>query len=489
MALTLAAVLAHPALQHSRPLLLAGDPATRTVRWVHSSEIFDIARLLRGAELLLTTGLGLVPCAPEERRQYVRALAETGIAGLALELSDSFSEVPAEMVDEARRVGLPFVVLREVYPFVEVTEQVNSAILDSSVGRLRHADEVGRALSLVLLERGGLDALTGTLAQLLGRPVVLTDATGALLATAADDPAEVLRAPVASAPVSADGILLGGLAVGGVDPPDLLLQAAMDRAPEILALEVLRSRQQPLLLGRDRRDLLVRMLEGAPQEPGALEAHAAASRIPANARWAGLAVAAAGPGTAVAQAQDVARSADVPLLVADVDGTAYGLLALPGNDPAAAMGRVRAALQTAPGGRSALGPGAPVASAGRSLRAARQALQLDPVATSSQRPVLADERVVERLLGAVPDAVALDDLVDEQLGALLAAPRADVLLRTLAAYLDSGCCKAATARSLHLRRQSVHQRLARITALLGHDLADPRRQTALRLALTARARH
>lgn len=487
MALSLAAVLEHPSLQHSRPLLVAGDPATRTVRWVHSSEIYDIARLLRGGELLLTTGLGLEPCTPEQRRQYVRSLTEKGIAGLALELSDSFSEVPAEMVDEARRLGLPFVVLRDVYPFVEVTEQVNSAILDSSVGRLQHADEVGRALSRVLAERGGLDALTGTLARLLGRPVVLTDATGALLAAAADDPAAVLRAPGATALVTADEILLGELVVGAGDSAPELLQAAVDRAPEMFALEVLRSRQQPLLLGRDRRDLLTGMLTGAPSDPGVLETHAAASRVSPDARWAGLAVAAAGSAGALAIAHEAARSADVPLLATEVDGSAYGLLALPAGDAAAALGRVRTALRTAPGGRSALGPVAPAAAAGRSLRAARQALQLDG-ASARDRPLVAEQLTVERLLAGVCDPAQLDDLIDEQLGPLLAAPRADILLRTVAAYLDSGCSKAATARLLHLRRQSVHQRLARITVLLG-DLDDPRRQTALRLALAARELH
>jgi purine catabolism regulator len=86
----------------------------------------------------------------------------------------------------------------------------------------------------------------------------------------------------------------------------------------------------------------------------------------------------------------------------------------------------------------------------------------------------------------VGDSRHLADLVEEQLGPLLRTPRAETLVRTLEAYLDSGGSKAATARVLHLRRQSVHQRLARIAALLGRDLDDARQQTALRLALAAR---
>ena len=487
MALTLAAVLSSPALLHSRPQLLAGDPESRTVRWVHSSDIYDIAPLLRGGELLLTTGLGLERSTPEERRAYVRALADKEIAGLALELAGSFSDAPPDMVEEARRLDLPFVVLREVYPFVEVTEQVNSAILDSSIVRLRHADDVGRALSLVLAERGGLDVLTSTLAQLVARPVVLTDATGAVLAAAADDPQDVLRSPSVTATVAADGIELGGLVIGAgpADDGDLL-QAVIDRAPDIFALEVLRSRAQPLLTGRDRRELLARMLSGASEDPAALEAHAEASGIRTDVRWAGLAIGRSDGGRRFSLAQDVARQTGVRVLAAEVEGAAYALVALPGSDPHEAMTRVRSMLRSSQAPLTAVGPVVSSASAGRSLRSAAQALLLGARPGSGQRPLLAEELVVERLLAAVGDSRRLADLVEEQLGAVLRTPRAETMVRTLEAYLDSGGSKAATARVLHLRRQSVHQRLARITALLGRDLDDARQQTALRLALAAR---
>lgn len=486
MALTLAAVLRHPALQLSRPQLLAGDPETRTVRWVHSSEIYDIARLLRGGELLLTTGLGLERSTSQQRQAYVRALADKEIAGLALELSDSFSEVPTDMIDEARRCGLPFVALRDVYPFVEVTEQVNSAILDFSIVRLRYADEVGRALSLVLAERGGPDRLTLTLAELLARPVVLTDATGTVLAAAADAPQDVLRSPSATATVTADGILLGGLAIGEGGDDDDLLQAAMERAPEIFALEVLRGRQQPLLTGRDRRDLLGRMLSGTPEDPGALQAHASASRIASDVRWAGLAIGSTDSARGLSLAQEAARAAGVQVLAAEVEGTVYALLALPASDPRDPMARVRSVLRSRSSPLTAVGPVVAVTAVGRSLRSARQALLLGHGGRTGEQPFVAEDLVVERLLAAVGDARHLADLIDEQVGALLRAPKAETLVRTLEAYLDSGCCKAATARVLHLRRQSVHQRLNRIAALLGHDLNDPRRQTSLRLAVAAR---
>lgn len=485
MALSLANVLEHPGMKQSGPRVVAGDPTQRTVRWVHSSDIYDIAPLLRGGELLLTTGLGLATATAEERRSYVRGLADREIAGLALELADTFSEVPEEMVSEAQLRGLPFIVLTHVYPFVEVTEQINSAILDSSIVRLRHADDVGRALSRVLAERGGLDSLTATLARIVERPVVITGATGAVLAAAGDDVSEVLRAPAATATITADGILLGGLAIGEGSTDDDLLRAATDRAPEIFALEVLRGRQQPLLAGRERRDLLGRLISGAAGGCETLLAHALASRIRPDSHWAGLAISPSHGTLGLSLAQDLAREAGVHVLAAELNGTVYALLALPVAQAQEVAGRIHSALRRASGPIAAVGPAVPSSSAGRSLRAARQTLQLAEVSFATQRLMLADELVVERLLAAVSDPVLLADLVDEQLGGLLCQPNSEMLISTLEHYLASGCCKASTARVLHLRRQSVHHRLARIAGHLGQDISDPRRQMALGLALVA----
>lgn len=487
MALTLEAVLAHPGLVQSRPQVLSGDPSRRAVRWVHSSDIYDIAPLLRGGELLLTTGLGLAHSTSEQRRAYVRALADREVAGLALELAGTFTEEPDDMVDEAQLADLPFIVLRSVYPFVEVMEQLNSAILDLSIVRLRHADDVARALSGMLAQRGGLDGLTTTLAELVGRPVVLTDATGVVLAAAAEDIAEVLRVPAATAAVTADGLLLGRLAIGHGSSDDELVQAATDRAPEVFALEVLRDRRQPLLSGRERRGLLTRLLAGEPDGPAALATHAAASHIRQGSFWLGLAIRPTDRHPGLKLAQDVAHEAGAQALAAELDGRTYALLAAPASHAADTLATIRVRLGRPIGPLTALGPMVPIEAAGCSLRAAAQTLALYGTDSPGGRLMLAEDLVVERLLAAVADPVRLADLVEEQLGGLLRARNAATLLSTLDHYLASGGCKAATARALHLRRQSVHQRLARVAEHLGGDLDDPRRQAGLRLALAAHA--
>lgn len=129
-ALTLREVLDLDPVRASEPVLLAGEGALdRPVRWVHSSEVYEGANFLDGGELLLTNGFGLTDADEEVRRRYVRELAARGAAGLAVEVGRSLPQMPAEVVDEARRLGLPLLAMHRVVPFVRITEAANRAIV------------------------------------------------------------------------------------------------------------------------------------------------------------------------------------------------------------------------------------------------------------------------------------------------------------------------------------------------------------------------
>ena len=59
MLVPLTEVLGLPSFRAAGVQVLTGDPDTVQVRWVHSSEVFEMGALLAGGEVLLTTGLGL----------------------------------------------------------------------------------------------------------------------------------------------------------------------------------------------------------------------------------------------------------------------------------------------------------------------------------------------------------------------------------------------------------------------------------------------
>ncbi|MBC3842872.1 PucR family transcriptional regulator [Streptacidiphilus sp. 4-A2] len=214
VALTLREILAFDVLGEAAPEVLCGErELDRPVRWVHSSEIYEIGPLLSGGELLLTTGLGLAGADAGARRHYVRELAERGVAGVAVELGRSLAEMPYELLDESRRRGLPLVALRAVVPFIRIAEAANTAIVTQSLADRPYpaADRDGRAAALladladgtarsqpdVLARARALDfrperghRLLGAAATGPGAPAVLDRAACAL-------DAELLRAPLA----------------------------------------------------------------------------------------------------------------------------------------------------------------------------------------------------------------------------------------------------------------------------------------------------
>src|SRR5215208_3078778 len=102
-AMTVRAALALPALSRGLPEVLAGARRLdRTLRWAHAAEVRNIAELLKGGELLLTTGMGW-PTKAAEQRRFIGELAEREVAALVVELNPTLPAVPKAVVDEAER--------------------------------------------------------------------------------------------------------------------------------------------------------------------------------------------------------------------------------------------------------------------------------------------------------------------------------------------------------------------------------------------------
>src|SRR5919106_4396056 len=80
----------------------------RAVAWLHVSELPDPTPFLEGGEFLLTTGLGVGELASTQR-EYLRRLADKGLAGLGFGVGFGFPAVPRAVVDEANRLGFPVV--------------------------------------------------------------------------------------------------------------------------------------------------------------------------------------------------------------------------------------------------------------------------------------------------------------------------------------------------------------------------------------------
>ncbi len=194
-------VLDLPVMQSARPEVVAGDDlARRPVRWIHTSEIYEIGPLLKGGEVLLTTGLGLVGMSTEAITGYVRSLAQRKVAALVLELGRTFPQPPPALRETAVQQGLPLVLLHGVVPFVEVTEAAHPLLITEELDQLRLLERASAELNQLLLAGRGLDELVAAVSAVCNVPVGLVDPHGVLLAGSAADPAtQVFELPVGAA--------------------------------------------------------------------------------------------------------------------------------------------------------------------------------------------------------------------------------------------------------------------------------------------------
>ncbi|MDP9391417.1 MAG: PucR family transcriptional regulator ligand-binding domain-containing protein [Actinomycetota bacterium] len=486
--MTLGEVLALDVLRRANPQVVVGaELLDRPVRWVHTSELAEAAYLLRGGEMLLTTGLGITGRGAVGEAAYVAALAARGVAALALELGWTFPEPPRALVDACSEHGLPLLVLREVVPFVEITEHVQTTILERAAGRERSGRDVRQVLTDALLEGAGPQELSIVLCDLVSAPVVVTTAEGALVAAAGGGPDGSGRRgrPVARRDVVLLDRLWGHVAVL---PParadDPLVPAACGYGAEALGLALLRSAAGADLDVR-RRQLVDDLTQRRWRAPGELVARARVLGLPftADGRYAALVITDLPADELDAVVRAVAGAlAPGTALVADV-----------GEDVVAVVrtSAVTAAAREVLRAVDALGPPSARVVTGtvvgrledvdRSIARARAAQALT---SDGDRVVSAADMTARLLLAGVCDGPLARQLVQEEIGRLLDydAAHGSELVRTLRVYLAYASSKVQTAQALRLRRQTLYGRLQRIEDLIG-DISAPHRHTALVLAI------
>jgi hypothetical protein len=160
--------------------------------------------------------------------------------------------------------------------------------------------------------------------------------------------------------------------------------------------------------------------------------------------------------------------------------TLVGLIPLEGHDPAFVLGRLRRLVR----GRAA------VASTSRGLAdvgvAHRLAVAaLGTVPTGAAELVRIEDRYPETLLLLSPELGRR--LVHDWLGPIVALPakESDLLLETLTRWLEADRSAGVAAERLYCHRNTVLNRLHRISTLVGRDLTGRQAFVELSLALSA----
>ncbi len=531
---SVAEVLTLPAVTDGKPVVRAGRGSLeREVRCTHVSEVADVARLLRGGELLLTTGL-LLPEDDAGLAAYVRDLAGAGVTGLLVEVGRRFDRLPDEMVAVADECGLVLVELTREVRFAAITEAVHARIVDAQLAELRLSDEIHAAFTELTVEGAPPTEVVRQVARMAGRPVVLenlahqvlaVDAAGVEVASVLDgweDRSRAVRVVERTAYDASSGWLLTTVGARGQDwgrlvlvtdvPPGPRESMLLERGAATVALSRLLERDRETLERASHRTLITGVIAGSVPLTETT-ARSAALGVPLEGRaLVAVLVRLEGvpPGPALEtqeRLRDFAETVSAAVrdtralaLVGGVDDTTVGvLLSLPPReDVDRALERLSAALaKRAATGRAVVAAdewvmavGSVVAAVRDVRRAFLEAAQVADAAPSGDdgvaRPYyrLPDVRL-RGLLHLLRDDDRLQTFVERELGPLLQhdAQQGSDLVGVLRIYLAAGRNKSAAADAAHMSRPSFYERLHRIERVLSVDLDSVESCLSLHVAL------
>ncbi|HKS49341.1 MAG TPA: PucR family transcriptional regulator ligand-binding domain-containing protein [Amycolatopsis sp.] len=524
---TVAEVLALPVVRQGRPRVVAGSPGLGSgVRWVHVAEVADIGHLLKGGELVLTTGVAL-PDDPRALGDYMDDLADAGVAGLVVELIRHWNHaLPSALIEAAEANGIPLVTLSRETRFVSVSEAVNGLIVDAQIAELRAAEQVHQTFTELTVAGAEPATVLREVVRLTGRPTVLETLSHEVLAydAAGTDPGELLASWLSRSRnvhlgertgyhtesgwlvtvVGARGHDWGRLVVVADEPPPHRHVVVVERAASALAVHRLVARDTDGPERQAHRAVLAQLL-ACPVPSAELLARASALGVPLTGRQlVGVAIrprltAARDPASSVppvlrdlAEAASLAaRRAKVSALVAFVDElTVHALLSLsPQATVDAVLGRLSADLKPSriP---NVLAAGTTVDSPAHARRSLVEAAQV--AAAALHAPA---DRAVHRLedvrLRGLLQLLADDERVRafsaRELGPLLSRDAASGtrLVQALRHYCEHGGNKSAAAAAAHTSRTAYYQQLGRIEQILGVPLEDPESMLSLYVALLA----
>jgi purine catabolism regulator len=509
----------------------------RPVRWVHISELPHIAYYIKGGELLMTTGMALAGD-PLMQRRFIRELDEVGAAGVVLELGTTFKKLPRALKEEAVRCGFPLIVLHNPTPYVEVTEQVHSAIINRQYELLMRAESIGRTFNELLLDGVPLQRLLIELAGLVGNPVVLEDAAHQVVDFAFhgqraeydllgewsthsrvdhDQSRAGIRSTAQGLPCLWTELLVRGQEWGRLHVPELNRQLdemdrlAIDKASSAVAIYLLSEREASNLvlhagsalisdilsnrftsegfvrraqsLGVDFSDrrLIVLVLDpqiGETSEQGRglpeTERQAIRSRVLAEMR----------------RALDALSCTGVCAAAGD---RTVAILAYPESQKGLSTATDVAELSCkyisdwSPNLRPLVGvsdEGSPH-SVRLSVEQAVEAVEYGLRSSLGSTVYRFGNLGVDHLLVRLSEGADLARFVESELGALLLRDSGSKspLLATLKAYLDASGNKVVAARELHVERRSLYHRLDRIKEILGHDFDNEEARVRLWIAI------
>jgi purine catabolism regulator len=495
------------------------EGADAPVRWVHISELPDPTPWLSGGELLLTTGIQLDTS--ERRRQFLRRLSASHLAGLGFGTGFDHPEIPIDVLETADGLGFPVFEVPYELPFIALTERAFAKLVNEQYDVLQRGIAIHKRLERLVLEEKGLDEVVRALAAATGGAVCVLSGRGETMASAE------FRRPLPAAAVEqvrdevrrrGDGDDAGDFApdhpdiagrsvvlpvsIRGRGAPQAWLLAALDsgglgdferlilqQAVTVVALELMRQRAMRDTERRLAGDVLAEALTGRLSEE---ELRMRLRPFGVGSSAAAIVFSAAGDGPpAAADLDRFLVEAGVPALVAPREQLLCAVVdARDGLDAVALAEQACEALDGSGGMlRAGASRAAPVGALRNSFHEARCALEAAALANGNAGRVASYRDLgAFQLILSLQDDDALRLYCDSVLGPLedASGEYGDELIRSLETYIEQNGQWERAARELYCHRHTLRYRIRRVEQLTGRDLSKARDRIEFWLALRAR---
>jgi purine catabolism regulator len=192
MPLTIAQALREIPILSKAKVVAGYSGLNRVIRWTHIIDHPDVVPWVQEGHLLLTTAFSL-KLHPEEQATLIHSLNDKHLAGILVNIGRYMLEIPLDMIEAAEATGFPLITLPWEIDFAEVTHAIHEHILQEQYSLAEQANLIHKKLTQIVLDGGDLTELTRQLAEILHCSVSIEDASLRLLAHTTMEPTDEVR--------------------------------------------------------------------------------------------------------------------------------------------------------------------------------------------------------------------------------------------------------------------------------------------------------
>lgn len=150
-------MMKRPIFQRAR--LIAGKNGWyREVRWVHILEIINAAPYVSKNDLILTTGLWLKRSL-QSGLDFMRQIIDHETAGLCIEFGTTIDEIPDEIIKLCDDHDFPLILFRQPVRFEAITQDIHSFLINRHFGVMKQLEEFSRRQQQLILQSTDIPAI------------------------------------------------------------------------------------------------------------------------------------------------------------------------------------------------------------------------------------------------------------------------------------------------------------------------------------------